>query len=76
MAVLFSKDLDLGVKSISRDPESKLLVLDISNSEGGVHRLVTVYTPTGAKRPNLFMLLEDILDMYHPLLPLDDWLTS
>lgn len=52
VAVLFRKDLDLEVKSIFRDPDRKLVVLDVYNSEDSVFRLVAVFTTTVDKRPD------------------------
>lgn len=37
--VFFQKGLDLKIKAVFRDPEGKLVILDVNNSDGGAFRL-------------------------------------
>lgn len=67
MAVSFRKVLDLVILSVFMDLEGKLVVLDFSDNEGSVFRLVAVYTPTGAGQPKFFRHLETFLGTFRSL---------
>ena len=73
MAVLFRKGLGLEIRPIFKDPEGKLVVLDVNSSEGGAFRLVAAYAPTGAGRPAFFRRLEDFLGTSRSLVLAGDW---
>ena len=73
VAVLFRKGLDLEVWTIFLDPNGKLVVLDVRNSEGSAFRLVAVYAPTGAGRPDFFGRLEPFLGTSRSLVLVGDW---
>lgn len=48
MEKLFKNPLDLEVRTIFLDPDCRLVVLNVSNSESSFSRLATVSFPTGA----------------------------
>ena len=73
MAVLFRRGLGLQVRTIFLDPEGKSVVLDVSNGEGDAFRLVAVYAPTGAGRPEFFRRLEVFLGTSRSLVLVGDW---
>lgn len=54
LTLLFRTELDLEISSIFQDPDRKLIVLDMSHTEGSVFRLIAVYAPTGAKWSDYF----------------------
>ena len=73
VAVLFRRGLGLQVRTIFLDPEGKSVVLDVSNGEGDAFRLVAVYAPTGAGRPDFFRRLEVFLGTSRSLVLVGDW---
>ncbi len=73
VAVFFRKSLGLEVRKIFLDPDGKLVVLDVDGSEGAAFRLVAVYAPTGAGRPDFFRRLEPFLGTSRSLVVLGDF---
>lgn len=50
VVLLYRKGLYIEVRTIFINSKGKLVVLDVSKSEGGTFRLVAVNAPTGAGR--------------------------
>lgn len=76
MVALFKKRLDLEVRTIFLDPEDKLAVMDVSNSESGAFRLIAIYVFTGPEQPNVFRRLEVFFGTSRSLISLmlvNDW---
>lgn len=76
MVALFKKRLDLEVRTIFLDPEDKLAVMDVSNSESGAFRLIAIYVFTGPEQPNFFRCLEVFFGTSRSLISLmlvNDW---
>lgn len=67
MTVLFRQELNQEVESTFQGQNSKLVVLNLSNSENSIFRLVAVYAPIGSKRSYFFKRLEAFLGTSSPL---------
>lgn len=67
------KDLDLKIKAAFLNPEGKLVVIDVNNSDGCAFKLVTAFAPTGAGQSGYFKRLCVFLGMSRFLVLVGDW---
>lgn len=71
--MLLRKSLDLQIQIIFPALDGRLVFLDVNGSENGTFRLLAVYVPTGADRPDFFRHLEAFSGMSHSLVLVGDW---
>lgn len=71
--MLLWKSLDFQIRANLLDPDCRMVVLGLNDSEGGTFRLGTVYAQTGAGKPDFFRHLETFLGKSCMLVLVEDW---